>query len=101
MAEAQLPKLRFNCYLIREGISHPEMALRSKYRPSGQSMTSMSQITSSANAPEDAVAYSGAPSEKPPKWAERLDSLFPGTEQITNRSNRFVIFLPVRDRGRV
>jgi uncharacterized protein (TIGR04141 family) len=96
MPAARDSKLRFNCYLLREGLDDVEKALRSKYRPSGAQ--ALRKIDGSAEAPAGSVAYLGAPAERTPRWAEELDSLFPGVAQVTNRSNRFVIFLPVTTR---
>ena len=89
-------KLRFNCYLLRDGLSDTEKALRPKYRPTGAQ--ALQKIDGSTAAPQGSVAYLGTPTERTPRWAEELDALFPGVAQITNRSNRFVIFLPVAQR---
>ena len=89
-------KLRFNCYLLRDGLSDTEKALRPKYRPTGAQ--ALQRIDGSTAAPQGSVAYLGTPTERTPRWAEELDALFPGVAQITNRSNRFVIFLPVAQR---
>lgn len=94
--EKQPAKLRFNCYLLRDGLKDVDTALRSKYRSSGKS--ALQRVTGSAGAPEGAIAYLGTPTERTPKWAEELDALFPGVAQITNKSNRLVIFLPVSTR---
>ncbi|WP_165802559.1 DUF6119 family protein [Arthrobacter sp. Bz4] len=94
--EKQTAKLRFNCYLLRDGLKDVETALRSKYRSSGKS--ALQKIDGSAGAPAGSIAYLGTPSERTPKWAEELDALFPGVAQITNKSNRLVIFLPVGTR---
>lgn len=94
--EKQAAKLRFNCYLLRDGLKDVETALRSKYRPSGKS--ALQKVAGSAGAPTGSIAYLDTPSERTPKWAEELDALFPGVAQITNKSNRLVIFLPVGTR---
>lgn len=94
--EKQPAKLRFNCYLLRDGLRDVETALRSKYRPTGKS--ALQRVVGSAGAPEGAIAYLGTPSERTPRWAEELDALFPGVAKITNKSNRLVIFLPVSTR---
>jgi len=96
MARRREPKLRFNCYLLRDGLNDMEMALRPKYRPAG--VQALRKIDGSATAPQGSVAYLGSPTERTPRWAEELDTLFPGIAQVTNRSNRFVIFLPVTQR---
>jgi uncharacterized protein (TIGR04141 family) len=96
VAGASEAKLRFNCYLLRAGLGDVEEALRPKYRPSGAQ--SLRKLDGSAAAPLGAVAYLGTPVDRTPRWAEELDALFPGVAQITNRSNRFIIFLPVAQR---
>lgn len=94
--DKQPAKLRFNCYLLRDGLQNVETALRAKYRPSGKS--ALQRIEGSLGAPGGAIAYLGTPTERTPKWAEELDALFPGVAQITNKSNRLIIFLPVATR---
>jgi uncharacterized protein (TIGR04141 family) len=89
-------KLRFNCYLIRSDIGDWERALRPKYREGG--VNALQRITPSPSAPIGAVALLGQPSEKIPRWAQDLNSQFPGLSAVTNTSNRMVIFLPVRNR---
>lgn len=91
--EKQPAKLRFNCFLLRDGVKDVETALRPKYRSSGTS--ALDKVGGSTGAPQGSVAYLGTPAERTPKWAQELDVLFPGVAQITNKSNRMVIFLPV------
>lgn len=93
MAGSRGAKLRFNCYLLRDGLDDVEKALRPKYQPTGAQ--ALQKIDGSTAAPQGSVAYLGTPTERTPRWAEELDALFPGVAQVTNRSNRFVIFLPV------
>jgi len=95
MAE-QLPKLRFNCFLLRSGLASPTEALREPYRPDGK--TEMSPLLPVAGAPEGVTAYFRARSEKTPPWAVALNPLFPGLNNALNMSNRLVIFLPVGER---
>lgn len=91
-----VPKLRFNCYLLRPGLDSVTNALREQYRPGGK--TEMIPLTAAANAPEGVSAYFRARSEKVPTWATALSSLFPGLNAALNTSNRLVIFLPVINR---
>nr|WP_170323522.1 DUF6119 family protein [Cryptosporangium phraense] len=91
-----MAKLRFNCYLLRDGLSEPVLALRAKYRPGGSQPMDPLPVTGSA--PVGMVAYFRARSEKSPPWASALAEYFPGLSQAMNMSNRFVIFLPVDGR---
>lgn len=90
------PKLRYNCYLLRPGLTSVESALRPKYRPGGAA--AMAQVPPSAAAPEGAIAYLGTSDPKTPKWAVALSSMFSGISSLTNAANRVVVFLPVSER---
>ncbi|NDK69126.1 hypothetical protein GYA89_07395 [Rhodococcus qingshengii] len=96
VSKAHPKKLRFNCYLIHDGVTDVEQALRAKYRSSGDSP--LTRIASSAAAPPNSVAFVGETTETTPSWATELNSQFPGIASVTNRSNRFVIFVPVATR---
>jgi uncharacterized protein (TIGR04141 family) len=96
VAPKRKPSLRFNCYLIRDGLSDVESALQTKYRAGGSA--ALDRIEGSPSAPPGAVSYLGQPTEKTPRWAADLDSQFPGLATVTNRANRLVVILPVNDR---
>lgn len=96
MAVQKERKLRYNCYLLREGIAQPELALRAAYRPGGTS--EMTALPAADDAPEGIHAYFSSRSEKVPPWAQALGSIFPGLSNALNMSNRLVIFLPVSGR---
>src|SRR5690349_4331060 len=90
------PKLRFNCYLLRQGLPTIEAALRAPYRPGGR--TPMLPIQPAGGAPQGTVGYFSNPKQKVPPWAKALSPIFPALSQAQNLSNRFVIFLPVQSR---
>ncbi|MEU8210011.1 DUF6119 family protein [Micromonospora sp. NPDC049044] len=90
------PKLRFNCYLLRQGLPTIEAALRTPYRPGGR--TPMLPIQPAGGAPQGTVGYFSTPKQKVPPWAKALSPIFPALSQAQNLSNRFVIFLPVQSR---
>ncbi|WP_091330779.1 DUF6119 family protein [Micromonospora aurantiaca (nom. illeg.)] len=90
------PKLRFNCYLLRQGLPTIEAALRAPYRPGGR--TPMLPIQPAGGAPQGTVGYFSTPKQKVPPWAKALSPIFPALSQAQNLSNRFVIFLPVESR---
>lgn len=96
MAAKKPSKLRFNCYLIRSSVLTWEHALRPKYRTGGA--LALQRIAPSSSAPPNVIALLGQPSEKIPRWAQDLNSQFPGLSAVTNTSNRMVIFLPVKNR---
>ena len=83
-----VPKLRFNCFLLRPGLDSVTHALREQYRPGGK--TEMIPLTAAASAPEGVSAYFRARSEKVPPWATALSSHFPGLNDALNMSNRLV-----------
>lgn len=89
-------KLRFNCYLVREGIDDPISALRPECRPGGKKP--MREIAASNSAPPGCRAFLRSKSESMPPWAESLISTFPELDEVLNLSNRLVIFLPVKQR---
>ncbi|MFF1406481.1 DUF6119 family protein [Streptomyces sp. NPDC058294] len=95
MAE-KVQTLRFNCFLLREGLESPEQALRSQYRPGGTS--GMMKLAESTSTPDGCVAYLRDMSPNTPAWAKLLSPVFPELETVENFSNRLVIFLPVGDR---
>ncbi|MEV5142904.1 DUF6119 family protein [Streptomyces sp. NPDC052727] len=90
------PKLRFNCFLLREGLPSFEMALRTQYRPGGQS--AMTRLSPSAGAPDGCVAYFATKSDSIPPWSRSLSPLFTALESVRSVSHRLVIFLPVDER---
>ncbi|MFG2148630.1 DUF6119 family protein [Streptomyces sp. NPDC048696] len=93
---ANASTLRFNCFLLREGIESYEEAFRPQYRP-GKS-NGMRKLADAPLAPEGCVAYLRDMSEKQPAWAKLLAPVFQELEAVLNYSNRLVIFLPVADR---
>ncbi|MEV5976128.1 DUF6119 family protein [Streptomyces sp. NPDC052114] len=95
MAE-KAPALRFNCFLLREGLGSYKEALRSQYRPGNQN--GMRELDSSPLAPDGCVAYLKDMSEKTPAWAKQLAPIFSELQTILNVSNRLVVFLPVSGR---
>lgn len=96
MVSKKKPSLRFNCYLIRDGLSDVESALQTKYRAGATA--ALDRIEGSSSAPPGAVSFLGQPTEKTPRWATDLDAQFPGLATVTNRSNRLVVILPVSNR---
>lgn len=88
--------LRFNCFLLREGLPSHEQAFRVQYRPGNKS--EMQKLAASHMAPEGCVAFLRDNSEKAPAWAKLLAPTFIELENVLNFSNRLVIFLPVGDR---
>jgi uncharacterized protein (TIGR04141 family) len=93
---AKAPTLRFNCFLLREGLPSPEQAFRPQYRPG--SAKGMRKLATSPVAPKGCVAYLRDMSEKTPAWAKLLAPVFNELQAVQNFSNRLVIFLPVADR---
>ncbi|MFF1766836.1 DUF6119 family protein [Streptomyces sp. NPDC058249] len=89
-------KLRFNCFLLREGLPSHERALRSQYRPGGQS--EMTRLPPSEGAPDGCVAYFATKSDGIPPWSRSLSPLFSALESVRSVSHRLVIFLPVDGR---
>lgn len=90
-------QLKFNCYLLRDGVVDPQSALRPKYRTGGQQQ--LTQIDPSGGAPAGVVGFLGSSQDHPPTWAEPLEAVLPGlTGHLSNRSSRLVIFLPVTNR---
>ncbi|MFF9812593.1 DUF6119 family protein [Streptomyces sp. NPDC014006] len=89
-------KLRFNCFLLREGLPSYERALRAQYRPGGQS--EMTRLTPSEGAPDGCVAYFATKSDGVPPWSRSLSPVFSALESVRSVSHRLVIFLPVDDR---
>lgn len=96
MADDKAPKLRFNCFLLRNDLNAITDALRAPYRPGGK--TEMTSLTAATGAPKGISAYFRARSGKIPPWALALGELFPGLGNALNMSNRFVIFLPAGER---
>ncbi|MGV9571337.1 DUF6119 family protein [Streptomyces nigra] len=90
------PTLRFNCFLLREGLDSYEKAFRPQYRPGKPS--GMRKLADSRVAPEGCTAYLKDMSEKQPAWAKLLAPVFTELEAVLNYSNRLVIFLPVSNR---
>ncbi|MFI9026917.1 DUF6119 family protein [Streptomyces sp. NPDC053560] len=90
------PTLRFNCFLLREGLDSHEEAFRPQYRPGKPG--GMRKLADSQVAPEGCAAYLKDMSEKQPSWAKLLAPAFPELQAVLNYSNRLVIFLPVADR---
>ncbi|MFD6725972.1 DUF6119 family protein, partial [Streptomyces sp. NPDC060131] len=93
---AKAPALRFNCFLLREGLTSPERAFRSQYLPGAAK--GMRKLATSPAAPKGCVAYLRDRSEKTPAWAKLLAPVFSELHAVQNFSNRLVIFLPVNDR---
>ncbi|MGW6951497.1 DUF6119 family protein [Streptomyces xanthophaeus] len=91
-----LPKLRFNCFLLREDLPSFQEALRIPFRESG--LSEMAEITPGANAPEGCRAFLRTKTDGVPPWARSLAPTFPALESVTSLSHRLVIFLPVADR---
>ncbi|WP_261719207.1 DUF6119 family protein [Streptomyces sp. FZ201] len=89
-------KLRFNCFLLRDGLPSYTAALRAQYRPTGQS--AMTQLTPSTSAPDGCVAYFATKTDGVPPWARSLGNTFPNLRDVKSVSHRLVIFLPVDDR---
>ncbi|MFJ1709576.1 DUF6119 family protein [Kitasatospora sp. NPDC088346] len=89
-------KLRFNCFLLRDGLDSYDRAFRVQYRP-GNSQ-GMRRLASGEGVPEGCVAYLRENSEKVPAWARLLTPTFSELEAIKNVSHRLVIFLPVHGR---
>jgi uncharacterized protein (TIGR04141 family) len=89
-------KLRFNCFLIHEGIDNPLYALRADCRPGGKN--AMHELAVSDLAPAGCRAYLRSKSESTPPWAASLTSVFPELDAVLNLSNRLVIFLPAGER---
>lgn len=94
MGEAS--KLRFNCYLLREGITSLQEALRPQYRTNGKSP--MLPLASASGAPEGCKAFFSSKTDGVPPWARSLTSIFPPLEGVKSLSHRLIIFLPVADR---
>jgi uncharacterized protein (TIGR04141 family) len=90
------PKLRFNCFLLREGLDSYEGALRFQYRPGNNS--GMTRLADSPKAPKGSVAFLRDNSESIPTWAKLLAPTFSELQNVHNLSNRLVIFLPVGER---
>ncbi|MFF2597721.1 DUF6119 family protein [Streptomyces californicus] len=88
--------LRFNCFLLREGLASYEEAFRPQYRPGKPN--GMRRLTDAALAPKGCAAYLKDMSEKQPAWAKLLAPVFHELEAVLNYSNRLVIFLPVGGR---
>jgi uncharacterized protein (TIGR04141 family) len=93
---SKAPTLRFNCFLLREGLDSYEKAFRPQYRPGKPN--GMRKLADSQIAPEGCVAYLKDMSEKQPAWAKLLAPVFTELEAVLNYSNRLVIFLPASDR---
>ncbi|MEV5970983.1 DUF6119 family protein [Streptomyces sp. NPDC051921] len=90
------PKLRFNCFLLREGLTSFQEALRTPYREFG--ISELTEVPAAANAPEGCRAFLGTKSDNVPPWARSLTPIFPDLEAVTSISHRLVIFLPVKER---
>ncbi len=90
------PKLRFNCYLLIEGLKDVQKALRPKYRMGGDQ--ELVPIPATSKAPQGALAFMGAGTPRTPPWAEKLDAAFPGIAQLETTPYRMVVFLPVDSR---
>lgn len=89
-------RLRFNCFLLKNGLDDPQQALREPYRRGGAA--EMAKLRNKDKAPHGATAYLLANTERHPSWAVRLAELFEGLEDTRNLSNRLIIFLPVEER---
>lgn len=96
MDKASQPRLRFNCFLLREGLDDPEHALAARYRSSGS--TPLDVLSPSANAPSGARAYFESRATDAPQWAREMGKLFPGAEQAAGVTNRLIVMLPVGER---
>ena len=96
MHESSLPRLRFNCYLLRPGLPDLQHALRPKYREGGAQ--ALERLHATPAAPAGAVAYLGTADPKTPRWAELLQRSFLGAGRVSNQANRMVVFLPVKER---
>ena len=96
MAGAESPKLRFTCFLLREGTPVGEEVLRPEYRPGG--IYEMEIVESGVGVPAGAVAYLGSTEGSVPEWAEKLVSAFPALGGIRTTSHRLVLLIPVGDR---
>ncbi|MCX5458815.1 DUF6119 family protein [Streptomyces sp. FT1] len=90
------PTLRFNCFLLREGLDSYEEAFRPQYRPGKPQ--GMKKLSDSQSAPQGCTAYLKDMSEKQPTWAKTLAPVFTELEAVLNYSNRLVIFLPAGGR---
>ncbi len=89
-------KLRFNCFLLREGLESYDRAFRVQYRPGATQ--GMTRLAPGSGVPEGCVAYLKENSEKVPAWARLLTPTFAELSSIRNISHRLVIFLPVQGR---
>src|SRR6266498_2755908 len=89
-------KLRLNCFLVREDIGDPELALRADYRPTGK--TPMHQLSVRSGVPPGMSAYLRSTPTGQPKWARRLSAVLDGLQDLVSISHRLVIFLPVSAR---
>ncbi|MGW3631785.1 DUF6119 family protein [Streptomyces sp. NPDC005122] len=90
------PKLRFNCFLLREGLPSRQRALRAQYRSTGQS--AMTQLVPTSGAPDGCVAYFATKRDGVPPWSRSLNAVFPALGEVKSLSHRLVIFLPVDER---
>lgn len=90
------PKLRFNCYLLREGVTSAQDALRPQYRLSGNS--AMAEIESTGEAPEGCTAFFSSKTDGVPPWSRSLANVFPSLNDVKSLSHRLVLFLPVDGR---
>ncbi|MFZ3559825.1 DUF6119 family protein [Streptomyces sp. BH055] len=93
---AEVSKLRFNCYLLREDITSPQEAFRVQYRSNGRSP--LQELASTAGAPEGCKAFFASKTDGEPPWARSLSQTFPKLESVRSLSHRLVILLPVGDR---
>ncbi|MFJ2179325.1 DUF6119 family protein [Streptomyces anulatus] len=89
-------KLRFNCYLLREGITSAQEALRSQYRFAGNS--AMTEIESTGEAPEGCTALFSSKKDGVPPWSRSLADTFPSLGEVKSVSHRLILFLPVDER---
>ncbi|MFE2129153.1 DUF6119 family protein [Streptomyces amritsarensis] len=89
-------KLRFNCFLLRDGLDSYDQAFRVQYRPGNTQ--GMRRLAPGEGVPEGCVAYLKENSEKVPTWARLLTPTFSELAAIKNISHRLVIFLPVHGR---
>ncbi|MEU0128646.1 DUF6119 family protein [Streptomyces sp. NPDC006289] len=90
------PKLRFNCYLLREGTTSAQEALRPQYRLAGNS--AMTEIQPTAGAPEGCTAFFSSKTDGVPPWSRSLADVFPSLNDVKSISHRLILFLPVGDR---
>lgn len=90
------PKLRFNCFLLREGLPSYEKALRTQYRPGGRA--AMRRLTPSGGAPDGCVAYFATKDDTVPPWSRSLSQFFSALDDVRSVSHRLVIFLPLDNR---